>query len=105
MQAIMITRTAADNLWVPPPTFLEGRAAAADNLSARSRCRCCCVVFGVPISMTKKGYQKSLRIERNSNPTTSGLFALVQVPSLVKGEGSASFVLASIAQTLEILRH
>jgi len=28
---------AADNLWAPPPTFVDRRAAAADNLSARRR--------------------------------------------------------------------
>ena len=37
---------AADNLWTPPPTFVDRRAAAAaDNLSALRRYRCCCVVI------------------------------------------------------------
>jgi len=41
--------------------------------------------------MTKNGHQKILRIERYFNPTTRGLFALVPVSRLVKGEGSAIF--------------
>jgi len=32
----------ADNLWAPP-TFVDRRAA--DNLSARRRCHCCCVGY------------------------------------------------------------
>src|SRR6218665_1625572 len=32
----------ADNLWAPPPTFADQRAAA-DNLSARRRCHFRCV--------------------------------------------------------------
>ena len=49
-------RAAADNLWAPPQTFGD-----------RSRCHCCCVglTYFVAISMTKKGNQKMLRIERN----------------------------------------
>src|SRR6218665_307529 len=35
---------AADNLWAPPPTFVD-RRAAADNLSARRRYHFCCVVI------------------------------------------------------------
>src|SRR6218665_2665784 len=35
-------RAAADNLWAPPPTFVD-RRAAADNLSARRPCLFCCV--------------------------------------------------------------
>src|SRR6218665_3984284 len=38
-------RAAADNLWAPPPTFVDRRAAAADNLSARRRYHCCYVVI------------------------------------------------------------
>src|SRR6218665_1955267 len=37
---------AADNLWAPPPTFVDRRAAAAaDNLSALRRYHCCCIVI------------------------------------------------------------
>src|SRR6218665_3298790 len=82
-------RAAADNLWAPPPTFVDRRAAAADNLSARRRCHCCCVAILLQFSMTKTGHQTILRVERNFNTTTSGLFSLVPVPSLAKGEGSA----------------
>jgi len=35
-------RADAVNLWAPPPTFDDRRAAAADNLPARRRCH-----FGV----------------------------------------------------------
>src|SRR6218665_4119370 len=45
-------RAAAENLWAPPPTFVD-RRAAADNLSARRRCHCCCVVILLQFSMTK----------------------------------------------------
>src|SRR6218665_2457768 len=41
---------AADNLWAPPPTFVDRRAA--DNLSARRRYHCCCVVIFWEFSMT-----------------------------------------------------
>jgi len=34
--------------------------AATDNLSARRRCHCCCVVILLQLSMTKKGHQKIL---------------------------------------------
>ena len=90
-----------------PPTFVDQRAAAADNLSAHRRCHyCCCVAILLQFSMTNKGHQTILRIERNFNPTTSGLFALVPVPSLpVKGKGFAICVLPSIVQTLEVFRH
>src|SRR6218665_3447943 len=56
-----------DYLWAPPPTFVDRRAAvtAADNLTARRRCHCCCVLISLLFSMTKKGHQKILRIERN----------------------------------------
>src|SRR6218665_1069561 len=54
-------RVAADNLWAPsPPTFVDRRA---NNLSAR-QCHCCCVLILLQFSMTKKGHQKILRIER-----------------------------------------
>src|SRR6218665_2090167 len=60
-------RAAVDNLWTPPPTFVDRRSAAGDNLSARRRCHCCCVVMLWQFSMTKKrkkkkGHQKILRI-------------------------------------------
>src|SRR6218665_4074852 len=45
-------RDAADNLWAPPPTFVDRRAAAADNLSARRRYHCCCVVIFLEFLMT-----------------------------------------------------
>src|SRR6218665_3790317 len=44
-------RAAADNLWAPPPTFVD-RRAAADNLSARRRYHCCCEVILLEFSMT-----------------------------------------------------
>ena len=45
-------RAAADNLWAPP-TFVDRRAAAANNLSVRRRCHCCCVIILFQFSMTK----------------------------------------------------
>src|SRR6218665_1797155 len=62
---------AADNLWAPLlPTFVDRRATAAENLSARRRCHCCCVLILLQFSMTKKRHHKILRIERNF----SGIF-------------------------------
>ena len=59
----------ADNLWAPPPTFVDLRAAAAaDNLLARRRSHCCNVavyLFSCNFQWLKKGRQKILRIERN----------------------------------------
>jgi len=43
-------RAAADNLWAPPPTFVN-RRAAADNLSARRRCQFCCVLILLQFSI------------------------------------------------------
>src|SRR6218665_3056352 len=49
---------AADNLCAPPPTFVDRRAAAPDNLSARRGCYCCCVLILLQFSKTKKGHLK-----------------------------------------------
>ena len=47
------------------PTFVDRRAAAVENLPARRRCHCCCVLILLQFSMTEKGHQKILRLERN----------------------------------------
>src|SRR6218665_2380136 len=47
--------TAANNLWAPPPNFVD-RRAAADNLSALRRCRCCCVLILLQFSITKNSH-------------------------------------------------
>src|SRR6218665_1117672 len=49
----------------PTPTFVDRRPVAPDNLSARRRWHCCCVLIVLQFSMTKNGHQKILRVERN----------------------------------------
>src|SRR6218665_3036882 len=56
-RAVRWARRAADNLLVPPPTFVDWRAAA-ENLSARRRFHRCCVVILLQFWMTKKVMRK-----------------------------------------------